>query len=299
MTSIYQSTHVVQITDTTDRNAYLKIRSAYARHAGAYGVRDALFDIVPARNTLDIGVVASELVHNTERPDRLLLALNCAPAEKEEGTTNNHRKDFFYADLGDGIFTGGTLGGLELSYLKPRIKALFQDVTTNELNSQFRSLQILPNRIIRFADDAQRAELVKTGAFKPIANIDDFVPDVPDLTHVIEVDEPFNNVKLWLSNADRRALQTAQATEFRFAEGSIEYPVANDKSASAVFNALVRPTLFSVPLNQNGIALSSSSRVLGDATVPMIATVRKRPAETSPAYDVPRVGQQVLLKLVA
>jgi len=299
MTQPYTSTHIVQITDTTDRNAYLKIRSAYAKHAGAFGLHDAYVDVVPSRNTLDIGVAASELVHNTERPDRLLLALNCAPAEKKNGSKGNHRKDFFYADLGENIYTGGTIAGLELAYVKGRIQRIFQDVTTNELDSQFRSLQILPNRLIRFADPEQRDRLIRDGALKEIKNLDGYVRDVPDTTHVIEVDEPFSNVKLWLSNADRKTLQNGQSAQFDFGAESVEYKPRTKSPRALEFNALVRDKLFEVPLDQNGIALSSSSRVLGGKTVPMIATVRKRPAETVPHYRVPAVGQQVHLRLVA
>lgn len=298
MTQPYTSTHIVHVTDTTDRNAYLKIRGAYSKHAGAFGLRDSFVDVVPAKNTLDIGVVASEQVHNTERPDRLLIAHNCAPAEKEDGTVNNHRSDFYYADLGDGIFTGGTINGLELAYVKGRIKALFQDVTTNALGSQFRSLQVLPKRLIQFATREEREKLIADGTFKRIENIDDHIAGVPDTTHVIEVDEPFNNVKLWLSQGDRITLpqfQQQPGVQFRFGEHSIEYADARPCSKDA-FRAVVSPTLFAAPLGTNVIALNSSSRVLGDQSVPMIATIRKRPAETAPRYDVPQVGLPVFLQ---
>lgn len=292
----YQSTHIVHVTDTTDRNARLKISGAYAKHTGAYGLQNAFVDVEAAKNTLDIGVVVSEQIHNTERPDRLLIAHNCAPAEKANGTNNNHRSDFYYADLGDGIFTGGTINGLELAYVKGRIKALFQDVTTNNLGSQFRSLQVLPRRLVQFATPEERAKLVADGSFKEITDIDSHIQAVPDLTHVIEVDEPFNNVKLWLSDLDRNKLQDLRSVKVHFGPESVEYVKDTQQSNCNEFNALVSPTLFAAPFGTNVIALNSSSRVLGGANVPMIATIRKRPAETAPSYTVPQVGQPVYLQ---
>lgn len=296
MTTPYTSTHIVHVTDTTDRNARLKISGAYAKHTGAYGLQNAFVDVEAAKNTLDIGVVVSEQIHNTERPDQLLIAHNCAPAEKANGTTNNHRSDFYYADLGDGIFTGGTINGLELAYVKGRIKALFQDVTTNNLGSQFRSLQVLPKRLVQFATPAERAQLIKEGVFREITDIDSHIAGVPDTTHVIEVDEPFNNVKLWLSDLDRRKLGDIAGVKVHFGPESIEYVEGTQQSNCKEFNALVSSKLFDAPLGTNVIALNSSSRVLGSQNVPMIATIRKRPAETPPNYAVPQVGQPVYLQ---
>ncbi len=292
MTTSYSSTHVVQITDTTDENACLKIRSAYAKHLGLNGIRDAFVDVTPATNTLSIGVKASELVHNSERPDRLLLALNCAPPDKEEGTTDNARNDFFMADLGDGVFTGGTINGLELSYLKGRIKELFRLTSTNSLGSQFRSLQILPEHLVRFSVPEQREALIASGTFARIENIDNIVRDIPDCSHVVEVDN-FDNVKFFPSRQDRDFLSSNDFATFHFGHESIEFSTTPPK-INRTFNALVRPTLFNAPLGENVIARNSSSKVSG-GTVPMIATVRERPAETPAGYDVPHVGRPVYL----
>lgn len=49
MTQPYTSTHIVHVTDTTDRNAYLKIRGAYSKHAGAFGLRDSFVDAFPRK----------------------------------------------------------------------------------------------------------------------------------------------------------------------------------------------------------------------------------------------------------
>ncbi len=298
MTEPYTSTHIVQITDTTDRNARGKLTSAYAKHAGTHGLRDYQLQIEAARNTLDIGVFASELVHNTERADRILIAHNCAPAEKEDGTTNNHRSDFYYADLGDNVYAGGTINGLELSYLKGRIQKLFRGANTNSLNSQFRSLQVLPQTLVAFATPSAREDWIKRGIFEEVSDIDKHIADVPDTTHVIEVDEPFSNVKLWLSRDDRRKLRDGSEARILFGDISVEYGHGHTSEEPA-FTALVRDKLFDVPLNTNVVALNSSSRVLGSQTVPMIATIRKRPAETQPLYTVPQVGVPVRLGLRA
>jgi hypothetical protein len=298
MSNAYTSTHIVQVTDTTDRNAYLKIRSAFARHAGAIGLKDAFVDVVPAHNTLDIGVTASELVHNSQRPDRLLLALNCAPAEKENGTHNNARSNFFFAELADNTYAGGTLNGLELSYVKGHVKSLFELATTNRLGSQFRSLEVLPEHLVRFSDPQARETLVKAGDLVRVADIDAYVPDVPDVTHVIETDN-FRNVKLYLSSSDRELLEKAPNVLFAFGGDTIEFSKPADIQPQAPYEAIVSRKLFDAGLNKNVLARESSSRVFGGASVPMIATIRKRPAETPPAFATPAVGQPVFLRLGA
>jgi|GEM_PF-4326425 len=295
MSNPYTSTHIVQITDTTDRNAVLKIRSAYAKHAGAYGVRDAHVDVVPAHNTLDIGVAASELIHNTERPDQLFLGLNCAPAEKDEGDKNNARSSFYYADLGEGIIAGGTLNGLELSYVKPRVRELFELATTNKLGSQFRSLQILPEHLVAFSNKDARDRLIKSGDLVAVPDIDALIPDVPNITHVLETDN-FQNVKLYLSSSDRELLEKAPEVLFAFGGETIEFARSNDSRSARSYEAVVAPKLFDAGIGKNVLAKESSSRVFGGKTVPMIATIRKRPAETPASFTPPKVGQPVFLR---
>ncbi len=290
-----KTTHIVHITDTTDRNARLKVESAYVKHVGQYRLTGTHIHVEPAHSTLDIGVAVSELIHNSERPDRLALAINCAPPDRAEGTVNNARNDFFFADLGDNVYAGGTSNGLELSYVRDRIRALYRLTTTNSLGSQFRSLQILPEHMIRFILPKERKKLLSSGALAAVTDIGEIVPPVPDRTHVIEVDN-FKNIKLYVAARDWDLLQKAQEVEFSYGRDSVEFePMEN--LPQEVFRALVRPTLFAAPLGTNVLALNSSSRISGDKPVPMIATIREHPALTTPRYAVPEIGQPLHLKI--
>lgn len=291
-------TYLVQVTDTTDQRAALKLKAAFAHHGGRLGLRADIIDIAPANNTLDIGVIVSEQLHNSQRPDRLIIGVNCAPPDKREGTTDNARNDFFFAELKNNVIVGGTSNGLELSYVRDQIERLYRLTTTNSLKSQFRSLEILPENLVRFSLSVERQKLIESGVLiDETNNIDSIVPYVPDVTHVIEVDN-FGNVKLLPSRADRDLLGRVQDTSFGFGSESVEY--RQEKPSNVLeFRALVRPTLFAAPLGTNIIALSSSSRILGGQTVPMIATVRERPAETPPGYQRPHVGNPVILRPAA
>lgn len=287
-------TYLCHVTDTTDDRARLKINAAYANHGGRLGLRADLVDFAPATSTLNIGVIVSEQVHNTERPDRIILGVNCAPPDKKEGTKDNARNDFYYAELKDGVFVGGTLNGLELSYVKGDIKDLFRLTTTNSRKSQFRSLEILPEHLVKFVIPEERAKLLKSGELVSVPNVDDVVPSLPDISHVYEVDN-FGNVKWLPSVADRALLERIENARFDFGTESIEFATP-DATAAVAFNALVKPTLFAAPLGTNIVALNSSSRALGGKAVPIIATIRERPAETQPNFRLPEVGQPVILK---
>lgn len=296
MSEPYTSTHIVHITDTTDRNAQLKIDSAYALHRGRTGLRDATYSFAPATSTLDIGIVVSELVNNTQRPDRLILAVNCAPPDKAGGTTDNVRNDFFCANLGNETYICGTSNGLEMAYVKGAIQDLFRLTVTNSLKSQFRSLEILPEYTLLFSDQQRRSQLVSSGILERIEHIDNIVPSVPDETHVIECDN-FGNVKLCPSQQDLRLLHEREGNDVRFSFGKVSIETGSRVSQETGYPAVVAPTLFAAPLNTNVIALRSSSRRLGeDSHVPMIATIREKPAETTPNYDIPVVGAPVWLK---
>ncbi len=305
MSEPYLGTHIVHLTDTTDDNATLKIRGAYARHKGRLGIH-ADVDVVAATNTLLVGTKASELITNTERPDRLIIAVNVAPPDKKDGTTDNARRPFYIADLGNGVTVGGTVTGLEFSYIRPLIKDFYELTTTNSKGSQFRSLEILPEAVLGFADAKRRGELIADGTLKQVRNIDAIVPAVPDRTHVMEVDN-FNNVKLWVTQRDKAALAAAAEAKrdvrVTFAEYSVELLAAktiekhapDPKHVLTPFAALATPTLFRPPLGTNLVALSSSSRRSDGEVVPIIATMREFPAETKPNYPVPRVGAAVEL----
>jgi hypothetical protein len=293
MSEPYIRTYLAHITDTTDDTAVAKIEAAYSTHLGRCGLRDVDFRVKPGLNTIDIGFKASELINNSQRPDRLILALNYAPPDKKEGTKDNARNDFFFADLGDEIYAGGTCNGFELSYVKDRIQALYRLTTTNALKSQFRSLEVLPRHIVQFCVPKERAALIASGALQAVAHIDEIVPTVPDRTHVLEVDN-FRNVKLFTSKADGQALAQAHSTGFCFGLRSIEFD-RGQSDVTSQFNAIVNDTLFAAQVGTNVVARHSSSRLSGNRPVPMIANIRIRPAETEPPYDVPKIGHPVHL----
>lgn len=306
MLESYISTHVVQITDTTDRSAEIKIRSAYVKHLGLIGLRDHTVDIVPALNTIDIGFIASELVNNNERPNRLVIAVNCAPPDKEEGTTDNARNDFICAKLGDKTFICGTNNGYEFSYLKGDIKELYRLTNTNSRHTQFRSLEILPEHTLLFSDPEKRASLIKKGVLERIENIDDVVLSVSDKTHVIEIDN-FGNFKLFPSQCDLAFLKKNEGNTvtlwFDKASAEVAQRLIHVPQSQETFEAvdvLVSPTLFAKNLGTSVIALKSSSRfshsLSKNRDVPIIATIRDRPAETKPRYIVPKVGTFVNLE---
>lgn len=305
MAAPYQATQIVQITDTTDRNAQLKIQGAYTLHKGRNGVHGDVL-VVPATDTLDIGAAVSELVTNKERPDCLIIAVNSAPPDKKDGTKENARRGFYFADLGNGTTIGGTSNGLEFSYIRPLVTDLYELTTTNSKGSQFRSLEILPEASLQFANPAKRAELIANGTLKKV-NPDSVIPPVPQQTHVIEVDN-FRNAKLWVTAADHKRLAAAAANKedvrVTFAEYSVELlaaklvekPVALDQQNGLTpFGAKATPTLFEAPLGTNLIALRSSSQRVDGGDVPIIATIREHPAKTEPNYPVPRVGAAVTL----
>ncbi len=294
----YESTHIIQITDTMDDGAKLKIRSAYARILGQAGLRGGMVDLCAASSTLKIGVMASELVFNTMRPDRLLLALNCAPPDKKDGTRDNRRNNFFFAQLRGNIFAGGTVNGFEFSYIRDEIEALYELSTTNN-GSQFRSLEILPEHIVRFSLDDQRRALIESGALVPVKNddIEKIIPSVPDRSHVIEVDN-FHNVKLFVSRHDREKMEKAKAVKIAFGSESIEFDPSDTPFQVISFDASVTDSLFAAALGANVLTRRSSSRMAGNKSVPMIATIRQRPAEIKPAYDIPKTGFPVYLDFI-
>jgi hypothetical protein len=304
MTQPYQATQIVQITDTTDRNAQLKIQGAYTLHKGRNGIHGDVL-VVPAADTLDIGAAVSELITNKERPERLIIAVNSAPPDKKDGTKENARRGFYFADLGDGVTVGGTSNGLELAYIRPLVKDLYELTTTNAKGSQFRSLEVLPEASLQFANPEKRAELIADGTLKKV-NPDSVIPPVPQQTHVIEVDN-FRNAKLWVTEADRAKLEAAAAKKedvrVTFAQYSVELlaakliekPTLGQENGLTPFNAKATPTLFEAPLGTNLIALRSSSQRVDGGAVPIIATIREHPAKTEPNYPVPRVGAAVTL----
>ncbi|MFY9287161.1 MAG: hypothetical protein WAO98_01540, partial [Alphaproteobacteria bacterium] len=298
----FTSTHIYHITDTFDDRAKGKIDGAYSKHRGVIGLRDAGYTLTPALNTIDIGISVSEFITNTERPDVLVIAVNCAGPDNDKGTDDNVRNDFFCAQLRDNVVVCGTSNGVEFSYVKNRIERLYRLTNTNDRKSQFRSLEILPEHTLLFSDPERRANLIASGILKE-EDVDLIVPSVPSVTHVHEIDN-FRNVKLVPSEDDLELLRRLDGKSIDFEFGATSLEVTPRQAATgAAHKALVEPTLFRAELGTNVAALRSSSRrLLGsreaevESAIPIIATMRRVPAETPPNYEVPIIGAPVWLK---
>jgi len=293
----FSSKHIYHITDTApDKRAQGKIDGAYSFHRGRFGISNAGYSFLPASDTVDIGITLSEMILNSQRPEQLIIAVNCAPADKKEGTVDNVRNDFFCARLKDNVFVSGTSNGYEFSYVRDQIVDLFRLTVTNKLKSQFRSLEILPEYTLRFADSFRRYVSRWKGDLAPVKDIDLVVRPTPSLTHVHEVDN-FQNVKLFPSQQDLTMLRAndGKSVRFSFGDTSIETnsrPNVRDPE----YPATVAATLFAAKKGNNVLALRSSSRRFGgDTNVPMIATIRDEPAKTEPNYRPPIVGAPVWL----
>jgi hypothetical protein len=302
MSESYKSVQIVHITDTFDHRARAKIDGAYSLHQGELGIRSNMYSFIPALNSIDAGISASEVITNTQRPKQLIIAINYAPpdADKPQGTVDNARKDFFCAQLKNDVVLCGTTNGYEFSYVKSEIENLYRLTNTNSLKSQFRSLEILPEHTLLFSEPEQRARLITSGILERVENIDDFVPTVPEITHVHEVDN-FQNVKLFPSVADLMLLRQHENKKIGFGFGVASVEIGTREAyGETKYDGVVADTLFRAPHGTNVVALRSSSRLIGfeelEFRVPIIATIRQRPAETQPSYEAPIVGAPVWFK---
>ena len=311
-----------QITDTTDDAAKAKIFSAVVRHMSAHDMMPN-FMLYPAYNSIAMGVEVSELVTNSQRPERLIIAVNYAPPDKKEGTKDNIRNDFFFAVLDDSTTVCGTSNGFEFSYIKPRIKEFYRLTNTNHLLSQFRSLEVLPEHAVLFSIPEERERLKREKKLKRVENIDDIIPFVPDVSHVMEVDN-FGNVKICLSENDKKLLEgrllnfetggmsrearAKRRSSIYFAFGDAALEVGENNIRFGRFSkALAARTFFAVPMGENVLAARSSSVFVDGRDVPVIASVRSRPGATRPEYfkykdkdgndceKTPQVGAPVFL----
>jgi hypothetical protein len=301
----YTSTQIYHITDTFDYRARGKIAGAYTRNRGRIGLRDAGYEFTPGLDSVDIGISVHEFITHSQRPDRIIAAVNYAPPDKQKktgATKDNVRNDFFCAQLKDGVVVCGTSNGHEFSYVRDRIVDLYRLTNTNSLGSQFRSLEILPEHTMLFSDPKQRARLVASGILQQEDNIDTIIPLPPRYSHVHEIDN-FQNVKIYPSLADLELLRRTAGKPILFGFGRASVENATRKTRSnAASQALVTEKFFDAGRGNNIVALHSSSRshprTHGEevvSNIPMIATLRDKPARTSPNYPVPRVSAQVQL----
>ncbi|MFA5041411.1 MAG: hypothetical protein WC464_07245 [Bdellovibrionales bacterium] len=290
-----------QVTDTTDDAARAKIHSAVVRHMSAQNMAPN-FMLYPALHSAAAGAEVSELVMNGQRPEKLIVAVNNAPPDSEKGTKDNVRNDFFCADLGKDCYVCGTNNRLEFSYVRPLIKKFYRLTNTNHKQSQFRSLEVLPEHAVLFSIPEERDRLIDEGKLERVKNIRTAIPPVPDVTHVFEVDN-FGNVKLYVSKAGRALLKKCAKSQeplyFAFSSASIENTACFVQYEN-FDKANVTEAFFDPPLDTNVIALRSSSTLAGGVNVPVLAHVRSDPGRTAPRYyflekKMPAVGSPVCL----
>ncbi|HCM83283.1 MAG TPA: hypothetical protein DIS76_01790 [Rhodospirillaceae bacterium] len=293
----YTSVGITQITDTADTNARRKVLGAYTKWCGLTGLRDAQVAVDPGLSTIKIGFAASELIHGAERPDRVLVGVNCSGPDKDKehvGAENNHRKDFYVALLESGDIVCGSVNGHEFSYIKPDIRELYRLTTTNSRDSQFRSYEELPKGLLLFANEETRQRGIELNVFERVENIDDIITSPPDVPHVVEVDN-FQNPKICTTPEylDFLRGQEGRNVQIAFGRQSLELGFDPKEDFGAEFPAQVTASFFEAPVGTNILTTRSSSTLTRGQAVPMLATLRANPALTDPAYPVPQVGAPV------
>ncbi|MDD3030616.1 MAG: hypothetical protein PHS57_10155 [Alphaproteobacteria bacterium] len=292
------------VTDTTDPGAMAKLHGAAVTHLAKANIAQNAM-ILSAPNTLAVAAQVSELITNTQRPQKLIIAVNNAGPDRAEGAKDNHRTEFFCAVLDDDSVVCGTSNGYEFSLIKPLITEFYTLTNTNHLDSQFRSLEVLPEHAVLFSSPRERKRMLKKGLLDPMLPSDAIIPDPPKVSWVYEVDN-FGNVKFLPSDEAVSVLQHACARQecvaisFNAASIDVEEQTNGSQRLESktspfrpVFNAKPVETFFDAPLGSTIVARRSSSVLTNGRNIPMIATLRKNPGETPPLYPTPRVGAKV------
>ncbi|MDP9196773.1 MAG: hypothetical protein M3O22_08450 [Pseudomonadota bacterium] len=306
----FRTYDIVQITDCHDENldsgqlAAVKVRMAYSAWAEKHGLPVSQIQMVPAEefNTVDAGFRFSEIVSTNPMPERLLVAVNVAPAMAGK-SANNERELFVLGKLKNGLHFGGTYKGYCLSYIKPLIQEVFY-LTDSNNGSQFRSLEVLPPALVEYARGTIRKDRLE--AFDHTA----VIPDAPSVSHVLAIDN-FRNVKIRLSPEDRVFLEgvmkaggiegSLPVIDISFAGKSVEFAVSPKPSPSKPhWRVVLGQRMFDVEEGDSVLSLASSSRLLernGQWTgkVAQLATIRRRP-HVALGYEVPPLGAAVYFR---
>jgi hypothetical protein len=206
-----------------------------------------------------------------------------------------------------------------MSYIKDRIKSLYRLTVSNEKDHQFRSLVTLPEYAVLFSDPLKRQKLLnpEDPNEKPKlekVEVEDYIRDVPDVSHVYKVDDS-KNVTFYVSENDRKLLTEAnekgKKVRVCFSKASLE--VGGDTvlgwlqkhniwipflTRTVKFTTTVTPTFFEKKINKNYVTLKSSETIDGNK-LPQILTLRHRHTITRPRYPVPKMGARVKIELVA
>lgn len=320
---------VIVFTDTADKHAAGQVEDAFIRHLGALGEKHqdvglytAAVAVRPALDSWEIGSSIAKAFSNPEKPPRLLIEGNFAPPNDPNGTRNNARKNFYYAELDDGTLIGTTLNGYELSFVRDRIKTLYEDVQTNtdpEATTEqksFRSRSILPKVLSHFAVPLEREKLIADGRLVA-RDARALIPELPNKAVVYEVDQPFENVKLVIPTDLRErlkahigkrvrvtftkasaetALRGAAAVETTWARSfKIPYRLVKNwvEKQRNTHSFLVTEHLFDAKPSGKGTdvaALHCSSTLPDGQAVPIISSMRFHPTHTRPNFRVPREG---------
>lgn len=273
-----------------------------------------------------------------EKKTQHIIIVNAAPPKSKDGKDagkNNERHNFVLGKLKDGTVVAGTFNGLTL--LRWHIKELYEFGASNN-GSQFRSRDVLPEIAMLYAqgllgstpssckkvqdlalrlmkDDAQEAiteydqpELLQ--AVEAMHNLTQkrdpqtFIPDFPNHSFVVQIDEPFKNVKLRLGKEDRVALREAfygdkkaKSVTLRFSSASLADDATPSWSQQQV-EAKILPRLFDGNDGDVVFALGSSSHIVNDhgnkEFMAQIITLQTR-TDTKVEHPLPAIGSAVQL----
>lgn len=197
-----RSYSLVNINDCTDEHqggiAPAKIKVAYEGHAAHHGLnlRGVTHIGVAPFNSTDLAYKFADFASTTPYPADVIFALNAAPPINGDGIENNIRREFVLGRLKTGSIFGGTQNALSL--VRSQISELYV-LTDSNNGDQFRSYKVLPEALVQFATDT-----INRDRLQQIDNPADDIA-VRDTSLVGAVDN-FENIKLILSNADRRTL---------------------------------------------------------------------------------------------
>ncbi len=278
----------------------------------------------------------------SDKTCRDIIIVNAAPPKSSSGKDagdNNERDNFVLATLNDGTVLAGTKNGLTL--LKSHIKELFEFSASNN-GSQFRSRDVLPEIALLYAkgylhknpkNDETQLKALQHLALRLMkdedqANITAFdqpalltaqqnmldslieldpmkdIPDFPNHSVVVQIDEPFSNVKIKLCKEDRVHLReifdhtgSQGAVSVRFSCASLVDEI-EPSFKSKVIEAKILPRLFDADEGDVVFTLGSSSHIINDKGnkefMAQLVVLQRRTDSPIP-YTLPRIGSAVKL----
>ena len=285
------------ITDCTDDAARVDVESAtrLAFDAKQIELGAFAFQGTGKFNTVELSYAAA---HRTFINDALrqqlnitdnndVLILNAAPPKSQHGTdanSNNERHNFVYGRLSNGALFAGTINGLSL--LKPLVTELYEFPASNN-GSQFRSRDVLPRIAAGWvAHGKDYVEITQS----PSLEIDEIPAFPSEISRVVHIDAPFNNVKILFSKADQDLLSGLSKVK-----GTVKVLFENSQTA---IEATVAERLFDADEGQKVVILGSSSSIYActdlvkQETMGQLVTLQRR-TDAQLDYVLPVIGQSV------